>query len=505
MSTALDPLKFDAIETSICQTAGLHKSIAPYASALDVISMKVIDLADDFRTEKKEFHHLAEKACRIFFENQLHIEYSSAFCSRSALTMEFAAKPIESLKKARVFLKGLKETGSVTCTKTCDVLAKLYFLTESRLKKTPYDHLLRPLDFEELNYDLIDEKSVARYIMHLQHYHHESSQILNITCPLIDEFLSSSILFDPDPIITKLEPLEEAFRSFLWRSKIYQKQVSSSVALLPSRDMDKVLKTCRYLHIFNHKVMGIAASIDRIRKKIAGVDPSFFRVVIHNEALERCHLYIRLLDKCYKVIFAKLDEIRSNPRYPSFIKEFDQAFVEVASYLASATKHHDESMLDYLAEKCESFKAMPAHIELYFEGYFFDKELAEFEVGFKTDRFSQAFFKLYEQCLSSLPSDDQAHKLKQDLEKILPFCRVLMCCLKTLKPVFYQLLEDAFYPKEVLDKSLIIDLLKQESDKFNLLPLEGAETSKDVTPLEYYLVDPYIKQAFEHVLASEET
>lgn len=500
MSVFLDTFKFDVIEQTICHAADFNKSIMPFVTSLDVISMKVVDLSLDFYKEQKAFHKLAETTSRLFFEVQLQIELSGAFCPKATLTESLVSKPLESLKQGRGVLKGLQQSGSVTCTQTCDKLAKLYFLTESRIKKTPYDHLLRPLDFEDLNYDLIDEKSIARFMSHLQHYNHETTKILGISCPLIDEQLANPIFFDPDPIITKLEPLEEVFRSFLWRLKVHQKELSGTVGFIPARDVEKVLKTCRYLHVFYSKVLGMTAAIERLRRKFYPLSPGTVRMSVNRSVFSLAKGYLQLLQKCHKIIFPKLEKIKSNSRYPVFTESLDKAHALVSTGIACASMHHDESFFDYFVEKCESWEETPSNIELFVEGYFWDKELGFFEQN-NLDAVPSAFFKVYEQCLSSISTDEEAMKLKQDLEEVLPFLRIYSCVLKTLKPILVHLIDDAYAPKEALDLHGIIDSIKAESDKFNLLPIIDPQTSEEIAPFSVLLVDPFIKQSFEHVLA----
>lgn len=501
MCTVVDPLRFDAIETRICEEAGFNKSLIPYVSCLDIIGIKIVDLSKNFDKEHAKLASLAQAVCRNFFEIQRFVEFTSAFCSKDSLTPSKASKSLASLKEIRTSITALKKSEFITCIKTCDIISKLYFLVESRIKKTPYSHLLRPLDCKPLDYDLIDEKSMARFMVHLQHYHQEMSRMNESSCKIVDEFLSDPIFFDPAPIKSKLVTFEDIFKSFLWRSKLHQKELLSSSAIIPARDFDKVVETCRYLHIFNHKVMAVAASIERMRKIDSGLDLSFNRMSVQTTYLKICRESLHILEKSYRQASIKFDQIRLNPRYPKFTAELQRVFENSFKDINGVIQHEDDLLLNYVKEKCEQFSEEVSDLELYFEGDFFDQEVKGASFRSWSESLAEAFLKAHEQCLSSHASDGTAQKLKLDLEELLPFLRAYVCSSVIFKQLLSHIIQDRVYPKKELDQEDLMAKIKQESDRFLVLPIKYGSTSLEGMLWDSYLKDPYIRQTFAHVLA----
>lgn len=503
MSVHLGSVKLDIIESTICERTAIDRSLAPYASSLDLIGMRVIDLAQQFHFEDKPISEMAQKTARIFFEAQLELEMKSAFCPRSTLNEASCEKVLASLKNARASLRSIIEIPEIKCSSACDGISKLYFLVETRVKKFPYEHVVKPLPFEDLNYDLITEKSLSRLILHLQHYNHEASNILNVKLPLIDSFLLNPVLYDAEPLAPKLEMFEEVFRGFLWSLKIEQKKLSSSCATASSRDLPKILTTCRFLHLFYYKVLSVAACIERLRQKELAPIGLKDRMSLHPELFPVFSFYVEMIEKCHRYIFQSLSKIKDNPRYPAHAEALDKAFIDASIKFACPTMHHDENMMGYLSETIHNLSLLPlSQIELYFEGYFLNKEMEALTEDSLCDPLAVAFFKIYEQCQSSLDSDLEAAKLKKDLQAILPYLRVYSCLQETLLPIAHGAVIDALYPKPCLDNGVIVRLLKQASDKFLNLEIEETKSKSPIACMERFLTDPILKLAFEHVNAS---
>lgn len=493
--------KLDDIEQRLYKEIGIDNSLNPFAASIDLLCMRLVDINQEFHDELPRFKKMTYEINEAFMKMQLDLEKLVTFAPLSFITNEKVQPGIDGMSKLRGVLKHYTETGQIKNIDACQRLAKTLFFTESRLKKQPIVHIVQPFHFDCMEPTHLEEASFSRFMNYLQHWLTFACKQEGILEPLIEAFLSDPIFFQKDSLSKHRVYSENLIKNFLWQLSLKRMELTNSSELASNQsELMRIQSRCRVMYLAFFKVMRVSAAFEKLTL-IQSVLGSHEKRTILEPSHKELFCFVTLkLKSLAKFVCDEMTRIKKIPRYTLYIEALDQSLVGMLSGYVAQSKHTDFTFLKYFSDIAQDWTDRDAaSIELYFEGYFFDKELESVDMSYKTETVATCFNKAYEQCLSSLPTDEKAKELKKHLEEIAPFIKTLLCLFKVFKPIGLSVVSDLLDPKAPLDKELLITLIQHQFSLFiDTDPIRFKESG--ASPLDSLLRSEPVSHAIKHAL-----